>query len=137
MTDNQKKLLTAALGETVAPYWWCEKCQQELIPERVTWHETCVSCGYPVVTRGGLRTFTTAQDWEDLREKVVVPNISACEDYIHYSISTKGDLTDLEHWLTLSIEERCLLVHDFLIYMYEQGAEGFEWVKEFVGKGDA
>jgi hypothetical protein len=31
-------------------------------------------------------------------------------------------------------EERCLLVHDFCIYMYEQGAEGFEWVKEFMGK---
>ena len=87
------------------------------------------------------RTFTSAQDYEDLLEKVVRLNIKAFDNFLWDTWEKVTDeseelqkMTDMEWFLTLSIEERCKLIHDFCIYMYQQGAEDFQWMKEFVGK---
>jgi hypothetical protein len=82
------------------------------------------------------RTFTSAADWELVREKVVMPNLHKFVKYVWAGrIDVEGWQNDAFAWfLTLSIEERCELVAKFCIYMHEQGAEGFEFAKEFVGK---
>ena len=131
MTDDKRKLLTKALGAE-----W----HRILFYNGVTTPGEC-SCGYVCYSDLGLReheltnrTFTTAQDWEDLRERVVRPNQRAF--YFYFLDNCPYYRFGLEHFLTLSIEERNKLIHDFCIYMYKQGHAEFQWVKEFVGKED-
>lgn len=61
------------------------------------------------------RTFTDAQDYEDLLEKVVRPNLHEFVAYVWAGQKDKdGWLNDaFAWWLTLSIEERCKLICDF------------------------
>ncbi|MEN6621448.1 MAG: hypothetical protein ABFD50_07875 [Smithella sp.] len=62
------------------------------------------------------RTFASADDWELVREKVVVPNLEAFSDYLWQkwlNIGPNGS-SCLMWFLTLSIEQRCQLVCDFI-----------------------
>lgn len=63
------------------------------------------------------RTFTSAQDYEDLLEKVVRPNKKKFSDFMWNMWISNWENTDTEDFfswfLTLSIEERCKLIHDF------------------------
>lgn len=98
MTDDKRQLLTKALGE-------------EWFPDD----------GYAGTCNDPNRTFTSAQDYEDLLEKVVRSNLDEFCEYLGRNAYTKYDsryLCNYEisvlHWfLTLSIEERCELICDF------------------------
>ena len=105
MTDLDRKILAKACG--------------------LEWRERMLEHGVINIDRNP--TFTTPDDWELVRVKVVVPNL---DDFCWYLINNPEWM--IEWFLTLSIEERNKLVHDFCVYMYKQGNKDFQWVKEFV-----
>lgn len=125
ISETKRKLLTAACG--------------------LCWHEwesessgmTCKVCGYRIAyhtTPPHNPTFASPEDWELVRVKVVVPNFNEFVAYIWKGqVDYTGGVHDaFAYWLTLPIEERCELVAEFCIYMYERKAEGFEWVKAII-----
>jgi hypothetical protein len=130
MIESDRRILTKAIGEP-----WHGYCDDVTRDGK---YRMC-KCGDAYIIRPENhvnRTFATAQDWEDLLEKVVRPNVMAFETFLFKSFFQKDSLSliYMEWFLSLFIEERCELVAEFLIYMYERKAEEFEWVKEFMPK---
>jgi Zn finger protein HypA/HybF involved in hydrogenase expression len=54
--DANRRFAELAGIEIIDPYWWCDRCQSERSPIQVTYEETCVTCGSPVIWRETLIT---------------------------------------------------------------------------------
>ena len=108
MTESDRKLLTLACGE----------CWHQLEYDRDEGYYFCNKCGdIPGNINRLNRTFTHADDWELVREKVVLPNehdfAFYCMDKYYYK--SGRIFQELFEWfLSLSIEERCQLACDFI-----------------------
>lgn len=119
LTESDRKLLTAAIGECWhEPEWYCDRCQRVVQPAMVRFNETHDGCGgYCSIKEN--RTFLTADDWELVLEKVVRPHVKAFNRWLEgpywdFRIAEISFLyAKLEWFLTLSIEERMELVIAF------------------------
>lgn len=101
MNNPRRRLLTEALGEEwhdyhLGDYTVLSSCSCGL--EGFAVREICTKAN---------RTFTSADDYEALREKVIVPNIIEFMTWMYAYDS------GLFHWLTLTPEERCEVICDF------------------------
>ena len=47
MTEEDRKRISGYMEWKVKPYWWCEKCKEELEWHQVTFKEDCANCGTP------------------------------------------------------------------------------------------
>lgn len=124
MTDEDRKLLTEACGEC----WHDVKSSMYFcFPER------CLSCG-KLITSLSRRTFATADDWELVREKVVVPTAGEfCSFLWSYWALNTSSKSFIIWFLTLSIEERCELAVDFI----KENPELFKkWIEEMERNGE-
>jgi len=104
ISETKRRILSAALGEEWHGY-------TDDVTRDGQWR--MCQCGYAYIRAENHvnRTFADPQDWEDLLEKVVRPNIVAFCEWLPCAVTEW--YTTLLWFLTLPIEERCLLVHDF------------------------
>jgi len=109
MIDSRRKLLTVALGE----------CWHDYKLSQGRGISTC-SCGnkgmsvWDICTKAN-RTFSDADDYEALREKVVRNNLNKFACYIWSGMDDGERQQDaLAYWLTLSPEERNETICDFI-----------------------
>jgi hypothetical protein len=111
MIDARRKLLTEALGE----------CWHEIAYTRANAFKC--SCGEVFHHGEALeaklhckklnRTFATADDYEALREKVIVPNAEKFVEYLELRPDGVLLFDRFAWWLTLSPEERNEIICDF------------------------
>jgi len=122
MTESDRKLLTLACGECWHEFeFWnsgvsniCKHCRRWFHWKQEDQDE---------LRKQKDRTFTHADDWELVREKVIVLNLDMFVAWvkhqlhcIRHSQCSVGDMIPkdaLEVWLPLSVEERCQLACDF------------------------
>jgi len=105
MIDSRRKLLTVALGEC--------------------WHSNyisvdgkCYECGqkiHPLQLLLSRRTFATADDYEALREKVIIPHSEAFSEYVWDKWNCGDNSSDgpFSWWLKKSVKERNEIICDF------------------------
>lgn len=124
MNDTRRKLLTKALGEKWHEKVWegdYLKCSCGLILHHKEDFE------FALHIKKANRTFLTADDWELVLEKVVRPNSLEFISHVYKNWCEPvwdddfDNMTCFMEWfLTLSIGERCKLIHDF-------GMEVLKW----------
>ena len=106
LTKSNHKLLTLACG-----LCWHEPINNSCnsIADRVITY-----CKHCLVENPTHHTFTSADDWELVLEKVIVPYKTAFHEWFKKKIENCHYVSGFEHWLTLSIEERMDLVVEFV-----------------------
>lgn len=83
MTDNE---INAAIAEAcpqlvVEPYWYCEKCGEEVMPCRVSYNEIHEDCGCVVVGRGGVPNFCSDLNAMHEAEVRLENEMATCHQY--------------------------------------------------------
>ena len=128
MTESDRKLLTEACG--------------------LCWHEVeyqgdsfCCHCGEHYTTVQN-HTFLTADDWELVLEKVVVPNKRLFNLYVDHKFRSGEwnalvhNATSFEWFLTLSIKKRMELVVEFIKVNPNLFPEVMEYLASLVPKDE-
>lgn len=100
MNENDRRILAKA----------CGLCWHEIVYDSDDGHYFCQLCGdIPEWPHNCHPTFATADDWELVRQLVVVPNQEAFVVFLW-----SEETWPLNKWIALSCERKCQYAADFI-----------------------